>query len=183
MNRLAVMVLAAIALSTGVASAQTSDDAIERASPWRRARRGWGDGHQVEAGLHLRRAAPGHQPPRVLRPVGRAQRAAVLVQCTSVGNLDRVAQNKKFEADPDKAREQPALDAAEKDNQVEAGVQLHVLYTMSGAIGRVRARCTRRWRCLARPRNRSGCLSNGKIGGVWIMNAGTTTAHLMIPGG
>jgi len=27
-----------------------------------------------------------------------------------------------------------------------------------------------------------GLPENGRGGGVWIMNAGTTTAHLMIPG-
>jgi hypothetical protein len=27
-----------------------------------------------------------------------------------------------------------------------------------------------------------GLPENGKAGGVWIMNAGTTTAHLMTPG-
>src|SRR5438876_5111240 len=37
------------------------------------------------------------------------------VQCTSIANLDRVAQNRKFEAMTDKAARQAALDAAEKD--------------------------------------------------------------------
>src|SRR5882762_11847800 len=37
------------------------------------------------------------------------------VQCTSLANLDRVAQNRKFEAITDKAARQTALDAAEKD--------------------------------------------------------------------
>src|SRR5919204_1494132 len=37
------------------------------------------------------------------------------VQCTSIGNLDRVAQNRKFEAIADKTARQAALDAAEKD--------------------------------------------------------------------
>ena len=27
-----------------------------------------------------------------------------------------------------------------------------------------------------------GLPDNGRSGGVWIMNAGTTTAHLMVPG-
>ena len=37
------------------------------------------------------------------------------VQCTSLANLDRVAQNRKFEAIADKAARQAAIDAAEKD--------------------------------------------------------------------
>jgi hypothetical protein len=28
----------------------------------------------------------------------------------------------------------------------------------------------------------TGIPDNPKLGGVWIMNAGTTTAHLMVPG-
>src|SRR5215472_18027362 len=37
------------------------------------------------------------------------------VQCTSIANLDRVAQNRKFEAIADKTARQAAIDAAEKD--------------------------------------------------------------------
>src|ERR1700685_2798918 len=38
-----------------------------------------------------------------------------MVECTSLGNLDRVAQNLKFEAIADKKASQAAFDAAEKD--------------------------------------------------------------------
>ena len=41
--------------------------------------------------------------------------AAFSVECTSIANLDRVAQNMKFEAAGDKAKTQAMLDAAEKD--------------------------------------------------------------------
>ena len=37
------------------------------------------------------------------------------LECTMLGNLDRAAQNMKFEAEPDRAKRQAALDAAEKD--------------------------------------------------------------------
>ena len=37
------------------------------------------------------------------------------VQCTTLGNLDRVAQNRKFEVEQDKAKRQTMFDAAEKD--------------------------------------------------------------------
>ena len=37
------------------------------------------------------------------------------LECTMLGNLDRVAQNLKFESEPDRAKRQAALDAAEKD--------------------------------------------------------------------
>src|SRR5579859_6274914 len=38
-----------------------------------------------------------------------------MVECTSMGNLDRAAQNMKFEAIGDKKASQAAFDAAEKD--------------------------------------------------------------------
>src|SRR5712691_11120170 len=40
---------------------------------------------------------------------------AFSIECTSIGNLDRVAQNLKFEAEPDRPKRQAALDAAEKN--------------------------------------------------------------------
>ena len=35
------------------------------------------------------------------------------VQCTSIGNLERVAQNRKFEAEPDVAKRKAMIEAAE----------------------------------------------------------------------
>src|SRR5579864_167286 len=46
---------------------------------------------------------------------GEPGRQPFAVQCTSIGNLERVAQNRKFEAMTDKEARQKALDAAEKD--------------------------------------------------------------------
>src|SRR5579871_1548397 len=46
---------------------------------------------------------------------GEPGRQPFAVQCTSIANLDRVAQNRKFEAIADKTARQAALDAAEKD--------------------------------------------------------------------
>src|SRR5467141_1597484 len=55
------------------------------------------------------------------------------VQCTSVANLDRVAQNRKFEAMTDKAAKQAALDAAEKDGTRVKPEFGSVWLTMNGA--------------------------------------------------
>src|SRR5215469_10902344 len=44
---------------------------------------------------------------------GEEGRQAFAVQCTSIGNLDRVAQNRKFEAIADRPKRQAALDEAE----------------------------------------------------------------------
>ena len=102
-------------------------------------------------------------------------------ECTSLGNLPRVAQNLKFEAEPDRAKRQAALAAAEKDGsriKPEYGsVWYHVMGMNKDMI--------RRHTTIAVPgatTQSTGLPDNGKQGGVWIMDAGTTTAHLMIPG-
>jgi len=103
------------------------------------------------------------------------------VQCTSLANLERVAQNKKFEAIADAKARQAALAAAEKDGTRVKPEFGSVFYTMSGPDkDRTRLHVT-----IAVPGATAQSLGfpdNNKQGGVWLMNAGTTTAHLMIPG-
>lgn len=103
---------------------------------------------------------------------------AFLVECTSMENLPRAAQNLKFEAMG--AQKQAALDAAEKDGTRvkpefgsvwyhamgnQASPRYHMTIAVPGATGKT-----------------LGLPENGQQGGVWIMNAGTSTAHLMTPG-
>ena len=103
------------------------------------------------------------------------------VQCTSVGNLERVAQNKKFEAQTDRTIRQAALDTAEKDGTRVKPEFGSVFYTLSGADqASARLHVT-----IAVPGATAASLGlpdNSKAGGAWIMNAGTSTAHIMIPG-
>src|SRR5262245_51855980 len=103
------------------------------------------------------------------------------VQCTSVANLERVAQNRKFEVETDRTKRQAALDAAEKDGSRKKPEYGSVFYTFAGPDqGQARLHMT-----VAVPgatTATTGLPDNNKQGGVWIMNAGTSTAHLMIPG-
>ena len=103
------------------------------------------------------------------------------IECTSLANLDRVAQNLKIEAIADKDKRQAAFDAAEKDGsrvKPEFGsVWIHVMGQD--------AEHTRNHTTVAVPgatEKTMGLPENPQKGGVWIMNAGTTTAHLMTPG-
>jgi len=106
---------------------------------------------------------------------------AFMVECTDIGNLDRVAQNLKFEAITDKKASQAAFDAAEKDGTRVKPVFGSVWYHLMGAdADHLRTHLT-----IAVPGATSktlGLPETGASGGVWIMNAGTTTAHLMTPG-
>ena len=102
-------------------------------------------------------------------------------ECTMLGNLPRATQNMKFESETDRAKRQAALDAVEKDGtrakpefgsvfyhfmgQDQATARTHMTVAVPGATAAS-----------------MGLPDTGAGGGVWIMNAATTTAHLMIPG-
>jgi len=101
------------------------------------------------------------------------------IECTNLGNLDRAAQNLKIEAMGDK--KQAAFDAAEKDGTRVKPEYGSVWYHLMGAD----AEHTRTHMTIAVPgatMATTGLPENGRGGGVWIMNAGTTTAHFMVPG-
>jgi hypothetical protein len=103
------------------------------------------------------------------------------VECTSIANLDRVAQNLKFEAGGDKTKSQAMVDAAERAGKrvkPEYGsvwyhamgpdkdhARLHVTIALPGATTQS-----------------VGLPDNNKTGTVWIMDAGTSGAHIMTPG-
>jgi hypothetical protein len=103
------------------------------------------------------------------------------VECTSLRNLDRVAQNLKFEAEPDRTKRQAALDAAEKDGSRVKPEYGSVWYRLQGK-DKDTARMHMTVAVPGATTQSTGLPDNPKQGGVWIMNAGTSTAHLMVPG-
>ncbi len=103
------------------------------------------------------------------------------IECTSMANLDRVAQNMRFEAEPDRAKRQAALDAAEKDGSRAKPEFGSVWYHLMGK-DEASARPHSTVAVPGATTQSMGLPDNPKMGGVWIMNAGTSTAHLMIPG-
>jgi hypothetical protein len=110
---------------------------------------------------------------------GQPKQQPFMVECTSLGNLERAAQNLKFEAAGEKT--QALLDAAEKDGTRVKPEYGSVWYHVMGAD----REHTRTHMTIAVPgatTQSTGLPDNNKQGGVWIMNAGTTTAHLMTPG-
>jgi hypothetical protein len=101
------------------------------------------------------------------------------LECTSVANMDRVAQSMKFEAMGEK--KQAMLDAAEKDGTRVKPEFGSVFYNLGGP-DRERARPHTTVAVPFATAQSLGLPDNNKQGGAWIMNAGTSTAHLMIPG-
>lgn len=111
-------------------------------------------------------------------------RPAFAVQCTNVGNLERVAQNRRFAAqamgDSD-ALERLVATAAANGSRAPA-VFGSAWINMNGPDQASAGRHT----TFAVPMATSASLGfpdNGRAGGAWIMDAGTTEAHLMIPQG
>ena len=110
---------------------------------------------------------------------GQPKQQPFMIECTSLGNLARAAQNMKFEAMGDKA--QAMLDAAEKDGTRVKPEYGSVWYHLMGP-DREHARSHVTIAVPGATTQSTGLADNPKQGGVWIMNAGTTTAHLMTPG-
>ncbi len=106
-------------------------------------------------------------------------RQAFYMECTSLANLDRVAQNLKIEALG--AGSKAAFDKAEADGTRAKPEFGSVWYHVMGDD----AEHTRTHMTIAVPgatKATLGLPEDNKSGGVYIMNAGTTTAHLMTPG-
>ncbi len=113
---------------------------------------------------------------------GERDRSPFAAQCTNVANLDRVAQNRRFRAETtDVAGERAMIDAAEEagtrvlpeygslwfrmDGRDQASALLHATIAVPGATT-----------------ESTGLPDDRAAGGVWIMEAGTSAAHIMIPG-
>jgi hypothetical protein len=181
MKRFVLPVFGALAISTG-AFAQAPDDPIERAlaaAP-----------RQMKEGATVIKWKPDGTYDTLRKGTnrlvcydqsGEPTEQPFSVQCTSLGNLDRVAQNKKFEAMPDAAARRAALEAAEKDGTRVKPEFGSAFITMSGP-DRASARTHTTIAVPGATAQSLGLPDNNKQGGAWIMNAGTTSAHIMIPG-
>jgi hypothetical protein len=181
MKRMVLLVLGVAALSAG-AFAQAPADTIEKAlSP---APRNMKEGAAVikfKADGTYDTLKPGTNKLVCYDRSGEPGQQPFAVQCTSVANIPRVVQNRKFEAMADKTARQAAIDAAEKDGTRAKPEFGSVWLTMNGA-DKDHARIHTTIAVPGATTQSMGLPSDNKQGGVWIMNAGTSTAHLMTPG-
>jgi len=181
MTRIVLVVLGGLAVSTSVL-AQTPAESIDRAlaaAP-----------SQMREGAAVIKWKPDYTY-ETLKPgtnrlicydrSGEPGEQAFAVQCTSVGNLERVAQNRRFESERDGAKRQAMLDAAEANGTRVKPEYGSVWYSMDGP-DRAKARVHATIAVPGATTQSIGLPDHPKQGGVWIMNAGTTTAHLMTPG-
>lgn len=110
------------------------------------------------------------------------RRYTYAVQCTNLGNLPRVAQNRRFRAESKSvAEEQAMIKAAEKNGtrvKPEFGstfiningdditvIRSHTIINLPGAT-----------------KASTGLPERPHQSGAWLMDGGTTAAHIMIPG-
>jgi hypothetical protein len=103
------------------------------------------------------------------------------VQCTSLGNLERVAQNLKAQALGDRDKSEAMLNEAEKNGTRVKPEYGSMWYSVAGpSQDQARPHHT----MIAVPgatTATTGLPENPRQGGAWIMNAGTSTAHVMVP--
>jgi hypothetical protein len=110
-------------------------------------------------------------------------RAAFAVQCTSKANLERVAQNRRFQFEGNGERQavQALVATAEADGTRVAPEFGSVFISMNGSDRASAGRHT----TIAVPGATAGSLglpTNGRQGGAWLMAGGTSQAHIMVPG-
>ena len=107
--------------------------------------------------------------------------AAFAVICTALGNLDRVAQNRRFAADGgDPAGTRALVAAADANGTRIMSVFGSPWLTLSGE----NQMSSRTHTTIAMPgatEASTGFPESGRGGGAWIMAAGTSEAHLMTP--
>lgn len=104
------------------------------------------------------------------------------VQCTSMGNLPREAQNLKAEASGERSKSEAMLKAMEADGTRAKPEFGSIWYHVSGQdkdhVGQHEV-------TIAVPGATAASLGipdKRRDNGAWLMNAGTSTAHIMIPG-
>jgi hypothetical protein len=181
MRRMLLVVLGVLAVSAGAlaqTTPQSTDPALAAAPPQMR------DGATIikwKADYTYETVKKGTNRLVCYDRSGEPGRQPFAVQCTSIANLDRVAQNRKFEAITDKAAKQAAIDAAEANGTRVKPEFGSVFYMMNGA-DQEHARGHMTIAVPGATTQSMGLPDNPKQGGVWIMNAGTTTAHIMTPG-
>ena len=103
------------------------------------------------------------------------------VECTSIANLERVSQSLKTETIQDPKERRAAFEALEKAGKWTKPEFGSVFYNLTGP-DQAQARPHATICVPGATMQTLGLPESGNQGGAWIMNAGTSAAHLMLPG-
>ena len=181
MTRIVLIVLGLLAVSTSV-YAQTTAETVERAlaAAPQRAREAaavikWNSDYTYET------LKEGTNRLVCYDRSGESDRPLFAVQCTSVANLERVAQNRRALAEAGKEKGEAMLVAYEADGSRVKPEYGSMWISMNGP-DQASARIHTTIAVPGATTASTGLPDNGKQGGAWIMAAGTSGAHIMIPG-
>ncbi len=181
MKRIILAVLSVLTVSTGV-EAQNNAQTIERALLAAPARGRdatsvirWNANHTYQT------VKEGTSQLVCWDRSGNPGEAAFAVICTALGNLERVAQNRRFAAEGGDGAGTRALVAAADAN----GTRIMSLFgspwlTLSGD-SQMNSRTHTTIAMPGATEASTGFPESGRGGGAWIMAAGTSEAHLMTP--
>jgi len=103
------------------------------------------------------------------------------VQCTNLANLERVAQNRRFHAESTDAEGERALVAAAAENGTRVPAEYGSWFRSMNGQGQASARVHMTVAMPGATTASTGFPDNREEGGAFIMAAGTTEAHLMVP--
>ncbi|MCH6547274.1 MAG: hypothetical protein IH798_02405 [Gemmatimonadetes bacterium] len=178
-----ILVVVGVVSIQASANAQTAAETIERAlaAAPRRAREGaavikWNADYTYETlkeGTN-RLVCYNRSDERNRRPFA--------VVCTSVGNLDRAAQNRRFRAESADAAEERAMVAAAEENGTRVLPEYGSVWIHMDGRDRASARIHTTIAVPGATTESTGLPDNRSAGGAYIMAAGTSAAHIMIPG-
>ena len=108
-------------------------------------------------------------------------RAPFAVQCTSLANLERVAQNRRFHAESTDAAGERALVAAAAENGTRVEAEYGSWFRSSNGPDQASAGTHMTIAMPGATTASTGFSESREQGGAYIMAAGTSEAHLMVP--
>ena len=181
MKRIAIALLGVLMASTGV-DAQSNDQIIQRATAPLSARNAGGAAvisFNADGSYNTLREGS-----NAFVCYDRSAGGGFAVQCTNTGNLARLVQNRQLAAQAmgDRARNAELVAAAVANGSRVAPEFGSVWISMSGE-NQASAGTHTTFSVPNATTATLGLPENGRSGGIWIMGAGTSEAHLMIPQG
>ena len=183
MNRITLMLLGCAAIVPSVVSAQSNAEAIERSLLPLSSRTAQGASVvKWNADQTWETIKEGTNTWVCYDRSGEPNEAPFAVQCTSKENLPRVAQNRTFDAQGTTADERRGLVAAAQANGTRIDAEYGSMFiSMNGQNQESAGTHT----TVATPyatAESTGLPESGAQGGAWVMAAGTSEAHIMVPG-
>ena len=183
MNRTILMVLGCAVIAPSIATAQSSAEVIERALLPLSGRAAQGAAVVTwNADFTWETVKEGTNTWVCYDRSGDSNEAPFAVQCTSKANLPRVAQNRSFDAQGTTGEERGELVTAAQANGTRIDAEYGSMFISMNGQNRESAGIHRTVATPYATGESTGLPENGRQGGAWVMAAGTSEAHIMVPG-